>query len=286
MPIMPDYKEAFIQYINANNVDGSGKASSYIRAIDLLCEMLEARALGFDDCKNVWSVSSVERLHELYLFVLAEARKNDASAWNIQGIPKSYLQKGYCSAALKSYQEFLVEYNYENSVLTAFEEYSGDEAGVIEKLDIDLIYPDFLIDDSDNRVGEDVIRSVNVRSNQSVFRKMILKIYNQSCCITGLNIPEVNRASHIIPWAEDACKRLDPRNGLCLSATYDAAFDRNLISLDDEYRMIVSNDIKDHYSSESVKKCFINKEGFEIILPTKYKPNKDYLAEHRRKGSF
>ena len=76
---------------------------------------------------------------------------------------------------------------------------------------------------------------MKVRSNQHVFRKMILNIYNQSCCITGLNIPEVNRASHIIPWSEDQTIRLDPRNGLCLSATYDAAFDKYLISLDDDY---------------------------------------------------
>lgn len=283
---MPNYKEAFTKFIHSSNADGSGKASSYVRAIDLLCEMLEARPFGFDDCKDVWSVALVERLHELYLLVLAEARKNDASAWNIQDIPKSYLQKGYCSAALKSYQEFLVEYSYENSVLTAFEEHEGEEADVIEKLDIDLVYPLFLIDDLDNRVGEEVIRSVNVRSNQNVFRKMILKIYNQSCCITGLDIPEVNRASHIIPWAEDVSKRLDPRNGLCLSATYDAAFDKNLISLDDQYRMIISKDITDYYTSESVKEYFINKEGIKITLPSSYYPHKDYLENHRSKGCF
>ena len=283
---MPDYKEAFIQYINANNVDGSGKAKSYVRALDLLCEMLVFRSFGFDDCKKIWSVTSVERLHELYLFVLEETRKQDTSVWNIQGIPKSYLQSGYCSAALKSYQEFLVEYNYERTILTAFGEYNGDEVGVSEVLNIDLSFPDFLIGDLDEMQGEEVIRSVSVRSNQNVFRKMILKIYNQSCCITGLNVPEVNRASHIIPWAADASKRLDPRNGLCLSATYDAAFDRNLISLDDEYRMIVSNNIKDHYSSGSVTEYFLSKEGIEIMLPTKYKPSKNYLAVHRDKGSF
>jgi len=283
---MLDYKETFTQYININNVDGSGKAKSYVRALDLLSEMLAFKSFGFDDCKNIWIITSVERLHELYLFVLAEARKQDSSVWNIKGIPKSYLQCGYCSAALKSYQEFLVEYNYERNVLTAFDEYSGDEASVVESLNVDLNFPHFLIDDLDTIQGEDVVRSVSVRLNQNVFRKMILKIYNQSCCITGLNIPEVNRASHIIPWAADASKRLDPRNGLCLSATYDAAFDRNLISLDDDYRMIVSNDIKEHYSNESVTEYFLSKEGMEIMLPAKYKPGKDYLAVHRDKGCF
>ena len=85
---MSDYKEAFTKYMLSSNTDGSGKATSYVRALDLLCEMLEARSFAFEDCKNVWAVSSLERLHELYLFVLAEARKNDASDWNIEGIPK------------------------------------------------------------------------------------------------------------------------------------------------------------------------------------------------------
>jgi len=283
---MPDYKESFTQYININNVDGSGKAKSYVRALDLLSEMLAYKSFGFDDCKNIWSITSVERLHELYLFVLAEARKQDASVWNIQGISKSYLQSGYCSAALKSYQEFLVEYNYEHNVLTAFDEYTGDESEFTNQLDIDVNIPGFLIEGLDEMQGREVVRSVTVRSNQNVFRKMILKIYNQSCCITGLNIPDVNRASHIIPWAEDASKRLDPRNGLCLSATYDAAFDRCLISLDDEYRMIISSDIKEHYTNESVNEYFVRKEGTQITLPASYKPSKDYLAVHRARGCF
>lgn len=283
---MTNNKEVFKQYIHSSNADGSGKAASYIRALDLLCEMLQVNSCGFDDCMNVWSVSSVERLQALYLNVLAEARKKDASVWNIQGIPKSYLQSGYCSAAMKCYQEFLVGYNYENAVLNAFAEYQGDEAGLVEKLEMDLDYPSYLIDEHDGKVGNEVVRLVSVRSNQNVFRKMILKIYNHTCCITGLDIPDVLRASHIIPWSADRDKRLDPRNGLCLSATYDAAFDRNLISFDDEYRMIVSSDIKDHYTSDSVKNYFLDKQGFKINLPSTYLPHKDYLENHRRNGKF
>jgi len=283
---MTNNKEAFNQFIHSSNADGSGKASSYIRALDLLCEMLQVHSCGFDDCKNVWSVLSVDRLQALYLHVLAEARKKDASVWNIQGIPKSYLQSGYCSAALKSYQEFLVGYNYENAVLNAFAEFKGDEADVVKKLDMDLEYPSFLIDEHAERVGKEVTRLVSVRSNQNIFRKMILKIYNETCCVTGLDVPDVLRASHIIPWAADRDMRIDPRNGLCLSATYDAAFDRNLISFDDEYRLIVSRDIKDHYMSNSVKNYFLNKQGDKITLPSSYLPHKDYLENHRNKGKF
>jgi putative restriction endonuclease len=79
---------------------------------------------------------------------------------------------------------------------------------------------------------------------------------------------------------------MDPRNGLCLSATYDAAFDKHLISLDDDYRIILSKDLKDHTSSVSLQAYFLNKEGDAITLPTRYRPHTDYLAVHRAKGAF
>lgn len=283
---MISYKKAYTEFIYSTNFEGSNKAASYVKALEWLNKMLEAKPLSFGDCKNIWSVNSVERLHDLYLFVLQEARKKEDSIWNLPNIPTSYLKNGYCSAALKTYQEFLVGLSYEQKLLVALDAKVNDEVSNIENLNTDFQYPAFLIDDLDEKQGEDVIRSVKARINQNVFRKKILEIYNQSCCITGLNIPEVNRASHIIPWAEDDEKRLDPRNGLCLSATYDAAFDRYLISLDDDYRIIISKDITDQYTSESVKKYFISKEGEKIQLPSSYLPHKDYLADHRNKGNF
>lgn len=283
---MPNYKEGFTQFIHSTNVEGSNKASSYVLALDWLNKMLEAEPLGFEDCSNVWTVSSVERLHELYLLVLEEAREKDASIWNIEGVPKSYLQNGYCSAALKSYQEYLVENSYERRLLDIFEYFEGDENDLPSKLDLELSNTEVLIEGLDDLQGQEVIRAVKVRSNQNIFRKIILKIYNQSCCITGLNIPTINRASHIIPWAVDDSKRLDPRNGLCLSATYDAAFDKNLISLDDDYRLILSKGIKDYYTNESVKAYFMDKEGIKIIFPSSYLPSKANLAAHRNNGNF
>lgn len=277
-------RDEFIKYINATNQDGSNKASSYIKALDWLVEMLRARPFDFSDCIDIWNVRSVERLRNLYDLVQQEKHKGSESDWCVDEIPRSYLRDGFCSAAVKCLQEFLVEENYEERIFSVFDDYKGDEAGLPQKLEIELDYPDFLLDES--RKGEEVVRAVRVRSNQNVFRRIILRLYNQACCITGLNIPEVNRASHIIPWSEDESKRLDPRNGLCLSATYDAAFDRNLISLDDEYRIILSRDIKDHYTSDSVKEHFLNKEGDKICLPGSYLPHLDYLDSHRRKGSF
>jgi putative restriction endonuclease len=70
---------------------------------------------------------------------------------------------------------------------------------------------------------------VKIRVNQSFFRKSVLAAYNFQCCVTGLEIPELLNASHIIPWSKDEANRVNPRNGLCLNAIHDRAFDRGLL---------------------------------------------------------
>ncbi len=279
-------KDTYKKHIQSTTQAGSNKAASYVRAIDLLGEMLHVEPYSFHDCINIWAVESPKRIHDMYEFLLLERRKGDTSPWNIEGIPISYLRDGFCSAALKSYETFLIEKNIEQDMFNIFDSYTGIESELPSKLDIALNYPEHLLEDLADKQGEEVVRSVLVRINQNVFRKVILQLYNQSCCITGLNIPEINRASHIIRWADDDKKRLDPTNGLCLSATYDAAFDRNLISLDDDYRIILSKNIRDYTTNESVKEHFLKKEGVKINLPDKYKPNKDYLAVHRQCGEY
>lgn len=281
-------RDAYKAYVYETNLKGSKKASSYLRALDLLSEMLQAESFDFADCIDIWAVDSIERLHALYVFVLEETKKGDGSAWNMNGMPRSYLQNGYCSAALKSLQEFLVESRYKQALLETFESHTGDESELAPKLERKLNYPKWLLEGLEPKEGRDVLRSVKTRLDQRTFSNIVFKNYNSSCCITGLDIPTVNRASHIIGWADPEGKpiRLDPRNGLCLSATYDAAFDKHLISLDDDYRIILSKDIKEHYRSESVQTYFHSKEGNTIALPEHYLPKQSYLEVHREKGAF
>lgn len=279
-------RDAYIAHVYSTNLDGSKKAPSYVRALDLLSEMISTVPLGFSDCADIWSVASPNRLQELYHVVIEEGRKGDASQWNTSVIPPSYLQKGYCSAALRSFRCFLLEHLHEQKILSTFDEFTGEESQLSEKLDQDLEYPDDLLAEAMEREGKDVMRTIRARVNQDAFRSIILKIYNRQCCITGLDIPQVIRASHIIPWAENKSLRMDPRNGLCFSATYDAAFDKVLLSLDDDFRIILSKDLKDHYSSESVSTHFLKREGSRISMPSRCLPKREYLDQHRRKGSF
>jgi putative restriction endonuclease len=276
----------YCNYIFETNMLGSGKASSYIRALDVLGEMLQIKSYGFNDCVDISSITSLQRLAELRELVAAQQAKQAESEWLSTGISKSYLLKGYCKAALSSYSKFLAESTQENKLFELFENHKGGASELSNLLDVEPENIPVLLDGLNNISGEDIIRSVKARLNQNVYRRMMIDIYSGSCCITGMNIPEVNRASHIISWADDPSKRLDPSNGLYLSATYDAAFDKHLISLDDDYRIILSSEIKDHYKNESVADYFVKKEGCKINLPSSYQPNKKYLAKHRSLGHF
>lgn len=279
-------REAYSEFVHSVNLAGSGRATSYLRALDLLQEMIRVVPMGFSDCEEIWSPPRIERLNELYHFVCEENRKGDASVWNLPGLPKSYLQSGYCSAALRDYESFLVEYQHEQALLCEFENHTGSEEEALIKLEREIEIPSFLVDGLIEIEGKEVMRMVKTRSNQRVFQKIVMKIYGGACCITGIDVPEVNRASHIIPWSQSPTTRMDPRNGLYLSATYDAAFDRNLLSLDDDYRIILSRDLKEHYTSESVRFHFLVKEGQKIRLPPSFLPKRDYLEVHRGIGNF
>ena len=83
--------------------------------------------------------------------------------------------------------------------------------------------------------------------------------------------------SEAIPALAD----LNPENGLCLSATYDAAFDRHLISFDEHYRLVVSKEIKDHYTDAAARSYFLDREGQTMSLPVKFLPSQLLLEKHR-----
>ncbi len=72
----------------------------------------------------------------------------------------------------------------------------------------------------------DARATIKVRRGQQFFRQSILNAYDVQCCISGINVPDLLVASHIKPWRDFPQERLDPRNGLCLSALHDAAFRR------------------------------------------------------------
>jgi len=126
------------------------------------------------------------------------------------------------------------------------------------------------------------IVAVKIRRGQQFFRQSILNAYGVRCCISGINVPCLLVASHIKPWSAFADCRLDPRNGLCLSSLHDAAFDSGLITLDEEFRVVLSKRLKDHFPQPTLEQNFVPFEGREIRQPDKLaEPNGEFMEYHR-----
>lgn len=120
-----------------------------------------------------------------------------------------------------------------------------------------------------------------VRKNQSFFRKMILSAYESKCCVTSMDIEPLLVASHIKPWAaSDSSEKLNPQNGLCLNALHDSAFDRGLISVTDDYAILVSSQVAQS-GSDAVRNLLSKYAGQKIRTPSRFLPRADFLAWHR-----
>ncbi|MBE0680447.1 MAG: HNH endonuclease [Anaerolineales bacterium] len=128
--------------------------------------------------------------------------------------------------------------------------------------------------------GKERETRVRVRVNQSFFRATVLAAYNNKCCVTSLEVVELLNASHIIPWAIDIANRVNPRNGLCLNAIHDRAFDRGLITITPDYRLKISPKLKPESDNNALKMFLVNYDGAEITLPSRFKPNPDFLKYH------
>ena len=89
-------------------------------------------------------------------------------------------------------------------------------------------------------------RMVIQRIGQDVFRDALMDYWGSRCPLTGITEPALLRASHIVPWAECSDEqRLDVHNGLLLSALWDAAFDKGLVSFADDGRVVVSQNLSE-----------------------------------------
>ncbi len=125
-------------------------------------------------------------------------------------------------------------------------------------------------------------RMVRQRVNQHFFRSAVLAAYTYRCCITGLAVPELLVASHVIPWAENKATRVNPANGLCLNALHDRAFDRGLITLSDKLSVMVSPRLRCQAESPEIKTWLLDFDGISVRPPERFLPELEFLAWHRR----
>lgn len=149
-----------------------------------------------------------------------------------------------------------------------------DKTAIVEsELENDVLIPD-------DFTGETRQVLTTQRIKQHFFRRAVLSSYRGRCCMSGLSDTRLLIASHIVPWSADKANRLNPSNGLCLSAIHDRAFDKGLISLTEDWRVLLSNELRQREDA-FVKAVFLPLENQPIEMPEKFKPNDQFMSHHR-----
>ncbi|MEI7505161.1 MAG: HNH endonuclease, partial [Paludibacter sp.] len=134
--------------------------------------------------------------------------------------------------------------------------------------------------------SEEFQEEIYIRSN--IFKKEVPKIYNYTCCISGLRIDVIDNISvidacHIIPFSVGYNDSIT--NGIALCPNLHRAFDRGLITINEQFQVIVNNNFSEPtnspYSIKQFDKKFIN-------LPNdiNFHPSIESLKHHMKRFQF
>ena len=141
------------------------------------------------------------------------------------------------------------------------------------------MYPDFTEITSSNRSNTEKETMVSARIGQGEFRRKVLAMWDNRCAVTKVSVRQSIRASHIKPWRESSDEeRLDPNNGLPLVATLDSLFDTNLISFDENGKILIS-----HHLSKSDRSDLRLNEGM-CLTKRLTKRQQEFLRQHAGKS--
>lgn len=265
----------FLEYATLVYGSKSGTAKSYNTAIKILDELFAQQDVFGLHGTSLFELTDLDLVHRIVQFVREQEelyRNNHQSIFKyIRSNQTSYPRKRFCTGAIAFLEKFVI-YRLQSEKSDRILASETDAASISCQL-LSL----FKVD----KEGKTMDSIVKVRIGQNYFRKIVLVNYSNQCAVTGIDIPEVLRASHISAWADDKKNRMNPCNGLCLSATYDAAFDSHLISFDEDLRMVLSPRLRDYYTSDAVKKHFHAYEGKKLSLPERFMPDQDLLEKHR-----
>ncbi len=120
---------------------------------------------------------------------------------------------------------------------------------------------------------------IDARRGQGGFRRDLDVYWGAACAVTKCALRDLLRASHIKPWRNSTNEeRLDPANGLLLSANIDILFDKGLLSFDDGGRMLISSDLS------TTERRALGLSGRLRRKP--HARQRIYLAQHRKAFGF
>ena len=124
------------------------------------------------------------------------------------------------------------------------------------------------------------LRTVKQRLHQASFREAVISAYRGRCSLSGLPEKRLLDAAHIIPDANEQLGQPVVPNGLPLSKIHHAAFDAYLIGIDPDYRVHVSDRLREQHDGKMLEALKML-DGGKVRLPRRSSdfPDRDRLAQ-------
>ena len=125
-----------------------------------------------------------------------------------------------------------------------------------------------------------VVKLVKQRVHQPAFRAVVLDAYSKKCAICRLNHADLLDAAHIIPDADEGGSASVP-NGLSLCKIHHAAYDRNLLGIDPDYKVHIDAALLEEIDGPMLQHGLKAMHLTEITTPSAIanKPDRDKLAQ-------
>jgi putative restriction endonuclease len=89
-------------------------------------------------------------------------------------------------------------------------------------------------------------------------------------------------ACHIVPFSQSYDDTIT--NGIALSPTLHRAFDRGLVSVSDDYRVLVHPRLTDHYPQVGIRQ--FNHQELKLPADSRFYPSPEKLQQHRSRFAF
>lgn len=123
---------------------------------------------------------------------------------------------------------------------------------------------------------------IEVYNRGAVFRREVVKLYRETCCISGLRVAATFSitlvdACHIKPFALSFDNTLT--NGIALCPNLHRAFDRGLLAVDENYRVLLASGFTENAASPYQLRQLA---GVALALPPQHMPALEAFAWHRQ----
>ena len=130
-------------------------------------------------------------------------------------------------------------------------------------------------------IGPGMERYVTVkeRMNQGSFRRVVLRCSDYRCCVTGIRDTTLLVASHIKPWSEcGPGEKTDIHNAFCLNSLHDRLFDRGLMTVDRDLRILYAPSLARSMDAEVYESMIARFDSVKVTDSNT--PSEDYLRHH------